>query len=102
MGNRVFIPAPREYEAFLDSLKARVHRARMSASLAANAELVTLYLDIPPTAIKWSFQLFCICRITEIYQLPRMPFYLDEPIRLFGQSLKFLHNNRKMLQCRLR
>lgn len=29
----------------LENLKARVHKARMSAALAANSELVSLYLD---------------------------------------------------------
>ncbi len=37
---------PQGYDALLDNLKARVHKARMSAALAANAELVALYLDI--------------------------------------------------------
>lgn len=38
--------APQGYDALLESLKARVHKARMSAALAANSELVALYLDI--------------------------------------------------------
>lgn len=38
--------APQGYDALLESLKVRVHKARMSAALAANSELVTLYLDI--------------------------------------------------------
>ena len=38
--------APLGYDTLLESLKSRVHKARMSAVLAANSELVTLYLDI--------------------------------------------------------
>lgn len=37
---------PQGYDDLLKDLKARVHKARMSAVLAANAELVALYLDI--------------------------------------------------------
>jgi len=46
MENKNMILAPQEYETLLESLKARVHKARMSAALAANTELVALYLDI--------------------------------------------------------
>lgn len=37
---------PQGYDDLLKDLKTRVHKARMSAVLAANAELVALYLDI--------------------------------------------------------
>lgn len=37
---------PQGYNDLLKDLKARVHKARMSAVLAANAELVALYVDI--------------------------------------------------------
>jgi len=37
---------PQGYDTFLAELKARVHKARMSAALAANAELIELYLYI--------------------------------------------------------
>lgn len=37
---------PQGYDTLLENLKARVHKARMSAALAANSELVSLYLDI--------------------------------------------------------
>lgn len=37
---------PQGYDDLLKGLKARVHKARMSAALAANAELVSLYIDI--------------------------------------------------------
>lgn len=37
---------PQGYDTLLENLKACVHRARMSAALAANSELVSLYLDI--------------------------------------------------------
>ena len=46
MKNKELSFAPQGYDTLLESLKARVHRARMSAALAANAELVALYLDI--------------------------------------------------------
>jgi hypothetical protein len=46
MKNKKLIPLPQGYDVLLADLKARVHRSRMSAALAANAELVSLYLDI--------------------------------------------------------
>jgi predicted nuclease of restriction endonuclease-like (RecB) superfamily len=46
MKNRELNFVPQGYDTLLESLKARVHKARMSAALAANAELVALYLDI--------------------------------------------------------
>lgn len=46
MKNKELSFVPQGYDALLENLKARVHRARMSAALAANAELVALYLDI--------------------------------------------------------
>jgi predicted nuclease of restriction endonuclease-like (RecB) superfamily len=42
---KLMVP-PQGYEVLLADLKSRVHKARMSAALAANAELVSLYLDI--------------------------------------------------------
>ena len=39
-------PIPTQYAALFEELKARVHTARMRASLAANSELVGLYLTI--------------------------------------------------------
>ena len=46
MKNKELSFALQGYDALLESLKARVHKARMSAALAANSELVGLYLDI--------------------------------------------------------
>ena len=46
MGNDGLALLPQGYDDLLKDLKARVHKARMSAVLAANAELVALYLDI--------------------------------------------------------
>ena len=46
MKNDKLASLPQGYDALLKNLKARVHKARMSAALAANAELVALYLDI--------------------------------------------------------
>ena len=46
MKNDKLTPLPQGYDDLLKDLKARVHKARMSAVLAANAELVALYLDI--------------------------------------------------------
>ncbi len=40
------LPVPDGYGELLDVLKAKVHAARMRATLAANAELVNLYLEI--------------------------------------------------------
>lgn len=46
MENKELTSLPQGYDALLKDLKTRVHKARMSAALAANAELVALYLDI--------------------------------------------------------
>ena len=46
MENNELFLLPQGYDELLKDLKARVHKARMSAALAANAELVALYLDI--------------------------------------------------------
>lgn len=46
MKNNELTLLPQGYEDLLKNLKARVHKARMSAALAANAELVSLYIDI--------------------------------------------------------
>ena len=37
---------PDNYRVVLEELKAQVHDARMRAALAANSELITLYLEI--------------------------------------------------------
>ena len=39
-------PIPTNYDVILEELKAQVHAARMRAALAANSELVGLYLSI--------------------------------------------------------
>ncbi|MDE7064505.1 MAG: hypothetical protein K2O70_03425 [Desulfovibrionaceae bacterium] len=39
-------PIPANYNVILEDLKNRVHSARMRAVLAANSELVGLYLEI--------------------------------------------------------
>ena len=39
-------PIPANYDAILEELKTRVYSARMRAALAANSELVGLYLEI--------------------------------------------------------
>lgn len=39
-------PIPTNYHVILEELKAHVHSARMRAVLAANSELVGLYLEI--------------------------------------------------------
>ena len=46
MKNKELSVTPQGYNTLLENLKARVHKARMSAALAANSELVNLYLDI--------------------------------------------------------
>lgn len=46
MKNKELSVTPKGYDTLLENLKARVHKARMSAALAANSELVSLYLDI--------------------------------------------------------
>ena len=46
MENEKLMHVPQGYDVLLAALKTRVHQARMSAALAANAELITLYLDI--------------------------------------------------------
>lgn len=46
MKNKELSVAPQGYDSLLENLKTRVHKARMSAVLAANSELVNLYLDI--------------------------------------------------------
>lgn len=46
MKNNDLSVTPQGYDTALETLKARVHKARMTASLAANSELVSLYLDI--------------------------------------------------------
>lgn len=46
MKNKELSVAPQGYDSLLENLKTRVHKARMSAALAANSELVSLYLDI--------------------------------------------------------
>lgn len=46
MKNKELSVTPQGYDTLLENLKARVHKARMSAALAANSELVNLYLDI--------------------------------------------------------
>ncbi len=46
MKNENLISLPQGYDTLLATLKARIHQARMTAALAANAEVVKLYLDI--------------------------------------------------------
>jgi predicted nuclease of restriction endonuclease-like (RecB) superfamily len=44
--NNINLTAPSGYDGLLAELKAKIHQARMSAALAANSELLLLYLDI--------------------------------------------------------
>jgi len=46
MKNEQLVNLPQGYDTLLATLKNRVHQARMSAALAANTELIKLYLDI--------------------------------------------------------
>lgn len=46
MSTRLTVPVPENYAAVLEALKSEVRAARTRAALAANAELIALYLSI--------------------------------------------------------